>query len=197
MKKNVLILSIAVGLGVTAFLAGTAVSGEAEEMKAKMAEMPPPPQLTALDAFVGEWRSAYEHLPAMFGEPGKGIGDFHCKWVLDNRFLMGELTSNSSFGTYQFVWMATYDPTMQSYRSFGFDNHGTCNVATMVYQPESKTWIEVSDGFDMAGKPAKNKTTMRFAGKDKLEWEWYQKTEREAEFKLLMRGTDTRVPQSP
>ena len=71
MKKSVVVTMAAV-ICVTAFLAGRAVSGQGEE-KAKMREMPPP-QLKALDAFAGEWRGAYEHLPAMFGEPGTGTG---------------------------------------------------------------------------------------------------------------------------
>ena len=195
MKKSVVVTMAAV-ICVTAFLAGRAVSGQGEE-KAKMREMPPP-QLKALDAFAGEWRGAYEHLPAMFGEPGTGTGKFHCEWVLDDWFLMGRGTSTSSLGTHQLVWMATYDCRMQAYRSFSFDNHGECTVATMTYEPETKTWIEHSDGVHfMSGKPAKNKSTMRFVGKDKLEWEWHQKIEGETEFKLMMKGADTRVSEKP
>ena len=144
--------------------------------------------------FVGDWQSAYEHLPAMFGEAGAGAGEFHCEWVLDNRFLMGRGSSTGSFGPYESIWMATYDPIMQAYRSFHFDNFGMCNIATLTYQPEAKTWIETSEGIDfMSGKPAENKSTMRFVSKDRLEWEWHQKVEGETEFKPMMKGSDTRV----
>lgn len=197
--KNMFAITIVVALGLTAFVAGTALSGEGQEKKVEMPEMPvPPPQLKALDGFVGEWRSAYEHLPAMFGQPGMGTGKFNSEWVLDGWFLMGKGTSTSSFGTHKMVWMATYDPKMQAYRSFSFDNYGMSTVATMTYQPETKTWTETSDGIDFkSGKPAKNRSTMRFVSEKKLEWEWHQKVEGETEFTMMMKGTDTRVPKRP
>lgn len=199
MKKAFAVTTVVV-FGLTAFVAGTAVSGEGQdEKKAGMPEIqPPPPQLKALGAFAGDWQSAYEHLPAMFGEPGRGTGKFHCEWALDDWFLMGEGTSTSSFGPHKFVWMVTYDSKMPAYRSCSFDNHGMCTIATMTYQPETKTWIETSDGINfVSGKPAKNRTTMRFVSKDKLEWEWHQKVEGETEFTLMMKGTDTRVRTTP
>jgi hypothetical protein len=92
----------------------------------------------------------------------------------------------------------TYDPTMQSYRSFGFDNFGMCEVATMTHDPKTRTWTALSDGFDFTtGKPAKNKYTMHIVSDDKMEWHWYMKAEGETEWKELMRGTDKRVPQKP
>ena len=200
MKKAFLVTTI-VAFGLTAFVAGTAFSGEgSDEKKPGMPGMqpPPPPELKALGVFAGDWRGMYEYLPAMFGQPGTGTGKFHCEWVLDNWFLMGKGASTSSFGPHKFVWLATYDPKMQAYRSFGFDNHGMCTIAEMTYQPETKTWIENSEGIDfMTGKPAKNRSTMRFVSKDKLEWEWHQKVEGATEFKLLMKGTDTRVSAMP
>jgi hypothetical protein len=62
--------------GVAAFWAGTAMSGQGEETgKPAVPEAPPPPaQLENLEAFVGQWRGAYEFMPAMFGESGKGTG---------------------------------------------------------------------------------------------------------------------------
>ena len=197
--KSKLLVVVAIGIGVTAFLAGTALSGEGDQEKqAAIPEMPPPPQLKALEAFVGDWRYNFEHLPAMFGEPGKGSGMGHAEWVLDGWFVMSKTSSTGSFGSYKDIWLATYDPWMQTYRSFMFDNHGSCDTATMSYEPETKTWTMGYEGFDfMAGKPAKNKNTMRFVTPDKVEWQWHQKTEGETEFKLMMRGTDTRVPKKP
>jgi hypothetical protein len=194
--KNMLAITIVVAFGLTAFVAGTAVSGEGqEEKKVQMPQMPaPPPQLKALDAFVGEWRGVYEHLPAMMGQPGTGTGKFQSEWVLDGWYLMGKGVSTGTFGAHEMVWLATYDPKMQAYRSFSFDNHGNTTIAEMAYQPASRTWIETSEGIDFkTGKPAKNKSTMRFVGKDKLEWEWLQKVEGATEFTLMMKGTDTRV----
>ena len=202
MRKS-LVVVMAAAICVTVLLGGGAVWGQLEEKqepkepkKVKMPEIPAPPvQLKALNAFVGDWRSAYEHLPAMFGEPGTGTGEFHCEWVLDNWFVMGKGSSTGSFGTHKSMWMVTYDPKMQTYRSFAFDNYGTCSTATMTHDPETNTWLQTSDGVDFkSGKPAEIKSMMRFVGKDKLEWEWRQKAEGETEFTLMMKGVDTRVP---
>ena len=78
--KNKIVVITGFAVGVTAFLAGTALSGEGEKDKqAKMPEPPPPPaELKALNAFVGQWRGTYEHLPAMFGEAATGIFSVIC-----------------------------------------------------------------------------------------------------------------------
>lgn len=195
--KNTFVVVAAVVLGVTAFLAGTAISSQGVEEKKvgpPMAMPPPPPQLKALDAFVGDWRGEYEHLPAMFGEATPGTGRGKTEWVLDGRFVMGEGTGTSSYGTHKAIWLMTYDPKMQSYRSFSFDNFGTCEIATATHDPKDRTWTFLSDGYHFAsGEPCKYKYTMRFVSDDKMEWHWYAKAEGETDFELLMRGTDTRV----
>ena|GEM_PF-6539134 len=197
--KNTFLVAAAAALGVTALLAVTAISGEGEVKKKTgppMAPPPPPLQLKALDVFVGEWRGEYEHLPSMFGEAATGTGQGKTEWVLDGRFVRGEGTGTSSYGTHRCIWFMTYDPMMQSYRSFSFDNFGTCDVGTMTHDPKTRTWTSLSDGFDFTtGKPGKNKCTMRFVSSDKMEWHWYMKVEGETDFKLLMRGTDTRLPE--
>lgn len=199
--KNTFVVAAVMALGVTAFLAGTAISGEGQEEKKASPPMPPPPpppQLKALDVFVGEWRGEYEHLPAMFGQTATGTGQGKTEWVLDGRFVKGEGSGTSSYGTHKAIWMMTYDPMMQSYRSFSFDNFGTCDIATMTHDPKTRTWTSLSDGLDFAsGRPGKNKVTMRFISDDRMEWHWYIKAEGETEFKLLMKGTDTRVPEKP
>ena len=203
--KKAFVVTVIVAFGLTAFVAGTAFSGEEPAEKKPgmpgipgMQPPPPPPELKALQAFVGDWRGMYEFLPEMFGQPGTGTGKFHAEWVLNDRFLMGKGKSTSTFGPHEVVWLSTYDPKTQAYRSFSFDSHGTWTLAEMTYDAATKTWSETSDGMDfMTGKPAKNKSIMRFVGKDKLEWEWHQKVEGATEFKMLMKGTDTRVSAMP
>ena len=199
--KNAFVVAAALALGMTAFLAGTATSGEGQEEKQASPPMPPPPpppQLRALDGFVGEWRGEYEHLPAMFGQATTGTGKGKTEWVLDGRFVKGEGTGTSSYGTHKSIWLMTYDPMMQSYRFFSFDNFGTCDIATVTQDPKTRTWTSLSDGFDFnSGRPGKNKVTMQFTSNDRMEWHWYMKAEGTTEFKLLMKGTDTRVPEKP
>lgn len=196
--KRMFIVALVAAIGVTAFWAGSAVSSQEEVPKKPEMPMPMPPpkpaELKALDAFVGEWQSEFEFLPAMFGTPGKGAGKFHCKWVLDNWFIMGKGSSTSTYGPHESIWIATYDPKMGKYRSFSFDSHGESEVATMAYDPATQTWTTMSEGMTlMTGKPAENKFTMRFVEKDKLEFEWLQKAEGETDFAPLMKGTDTRM----
>lgn len=196
MKRQVAVVAV-VAVGITAFLVGAAFAGEAEEeMHAKMPPEPPAPpgELKALDVFVGEWRGEYEHLPAMFGEAAKGTGRGKCEWILDNWVLKWEGSGTSTYGTHKAVSLTTYDPQMQTYRSYEFDNFGMVAVSTMTYDRPTKTWTLTSDGMNFTtGQPAKNKSTLRFVSDDKFEWEWSQQTEGETEFKPLMRGTDTRV----
>lgn len=193
-KFSVIVLVV---VGVTAFLAGVAFSGEGDQEKpeTKVAEAPPPPkELEALEAFAGGWKSVVEFLPAMLGQAGKGASHSTSEWVLDHRFLMTMGTTISSFGTYEHISLMTYDPMMKSYRSFTFDNQGMYDVATVTHEPDTNTWTMISEGFEiMSGKPARNKTTIRVIGDDKIEWEWSQKPEGSTEFKLLMKGTDKRV----
>jgi hypothetical protein len=194
--KKIFVIGLLAAIGVTAFWAGAVVSGQEEEPKKQKMPTPPPkpPELKALGAFVGEWKSEFEFLPAMFGEPGNGTGKFRCEWVLDDWFIMGKGTSTSTHGPYDSIWLATYDSKMGKYRSFSFTSNGHCGIATMTYDPKTQTWTTASEGTDMkSGKPAENKTTMRFASKDTVEWEWHQKVEGETEFTLMMRGTDMRV----
>lgn len=180
---------------VTGFLAGAVFSGEGEEKgKAGPPQPPPPPaELKALDAFVGQWRSTYEFTPAMFGEAGKGTGVTNAEWVLNGRFVMSRFKGSSSLGDYEWIGMMTYDPMTRTYRSFEFGCYGECTVGTMTYDADTKAWTTVSDGFDMSGRPAKNKVTMHFIGKDKLEWSWFLKSEGETEFVQMMKGTDSRI----
>ena len=65
---------------VSGFLAGAVFSGEREvKGEARPPQPPPPPaELKALDAFVGQWRSTYQFMPAMFGEAGEGTGRGTC-----------------------------------------------------------------------------------------------------------------------
>jgi hypothetical protein len=194
--RKIFVVALLAAIGVTAFWAGSVVSGQEEETKKLPMPMPPtkPAEIKALDAFVGEWKSEFEFLPAMFGAPGNGTSEFHCEWVLDDWFVMGKQSSASTYGPYDSVWLATYDPKMGKYRSFTFTSSGACGIATMTYDPETHTWTAVSESTNMtSGKPAENKTTMRFAGKDKVEWEWHQRVEGQTEFTLMMKGTDTRV----
>ena len=198
--KSTFITAAAVGFGVTAFLAGAAFSGQDVEEKKPglLTPPPPPPQLKALDVFVGTWRGAYEHLPAMFGEAATGTGQGTTKWVLDGRFIKGEGTGTSSYGTHRSIWLMTYDPMMQAYRWFSFDSFGTCEIATMTHDPKTRTWTALADGFDFTtGKPAKSKYTLHFLSDNKMEWRWYMRAEGEADFKQLMKGIDTRVPEKP
>lgn len=180
---------------VSGFLAGAVFSGEGEEKgEARPPQPPPPPaELKALDAFVGQWRSTYEFMPTMFGEAGEGAGRGTCQWVLDHRFVMSKGEGTGSFGDYEWIGLMTYDPMMRTYRSFEFNNYGECTVGTMTYDADTRTWTAVSDGYDMSGRPAKNKVTMRFVGKDKLEWNWFLKSEGETEFIQMMKGADSRV----
>jgi hypothetical protein len=189
-------VAVLAAVAVTGFLAGTVFSVQAgDQEKGEVPQPPPPPkELKALEAFVGQWRSSFEFMPAMFPQGGQGTGVGSCEWVLDNRFVMSKGEATSSVGPFEWVWVGTYDPMMQSYRSFEFNSHGEVGIATMSYDANTKTWTSFSDGVDMTGKPAKNKGTMRFLGKDKMEWEWFQKPEGAADFAQMMKGTDVRVP---
>jgi hypothetical protein len=194
--KKIFVVALLAAIGVTAFWAGSAVSGQEEEAKKPEIPMPPPKpaELKALDAFVGDWKSEFEFLPAMFGSPGKGMGKFHCEWVLDGWFLMGKGSATSTFGPHESIWLATYDPKMGKYRSFSFESYGQTEIATMTYDAATETWTTTSEGMDyQTGKPTDNKFTMRFVEKDKLEYEWQQKVQGQTEFTPMMKGTDTRV----
>ena len=199
--KNKSVVVLTVVLGVMAFVAGTAISGEGVEEKQAgqdMAPPPPPAQLKALEAFVGEWRGEYEHLPAMFGESAMGTGRGKTDWVLDGWFVKSEGIGTSSFGTHKSIWLATYDPKTRSYRSFSFDNFGTVDIGTLTHDPKTGTWTALSDGVDIkTGQPNENKFTMHFVNNDKMEWQWFAKGQGETEYTMLMKGTDTRVQRKP
>jgi hypothetical protein len=194
--RKIFVVALLAAIGVTAFWAGSAVSGQEEEAKKpQMPMMPPKPaELKALDVFVGDWKSEFEFLPAMMGSPGKGMGKFHCDWVLDGWFIMGKGMATSNLGPHESIWIATYNPKMQKYQSYSFESHGENTVTPMTYDPATQTWMTVSQGTDMkSGKPAEDKMTMKFTSKDTLEWEWLQKVEGAEEYTLMMKGTDTRV----
>jgi hypothetical protein len=195
MQKRITV-SLLVIMGVVAFLAGAAFSGPSEEgKKPEMPQAPPPPpELKALDAFAGQWRSNFEFLPVMMGEPGSGTGMTKCEWVLDGWFVMSKFKGTSSYGPYEAIGMMTYDPMEKTYKSYHFSNHGESGVATMSHDPAAKTWTLVADAKDMAGKPAKHKTVMRFVSDEKMEWEWSQQSQGATDFTVMMKGTDERMP---
>jgi hypothetical protein len=180
----------------TAFCVGTVVSGQSQEPPEGTPPGPPPPpaEIKALSAFVGEWRSAYEFMPAFMGQAGTGTGHTTCEWVLDGWYVMSKFEGTSTMGGYEAIGMMTYNPARKTYRSFHFSDHGDSDVADMTYEPESKTWTMSSEGPDpMTGKVMKNRNVMRFISPDQLEWEWSGQREGESGFAVFMKGTDTRV----
>lgn len=197
MKGKYLFVALLI-VGAVGFLTGTVFSGEGDDQEAAPPPQapPPPPELKALEPFVGQWGSSFEFLPAMFGQPGEGTGRGTSEWVLDNRFVLSRGRASSSFGDHEWIGLMTYDPMMKAYRSFSFDSHGMCDIATMAYDASSGTWTTLADGYDMNGKPAQSQATMRFVSRDKMEWEWSIKPEGGTEFVVMMKGTDSRMKPS-
>lgn len=195
MRAKLTIVALAAA-GVAAFGVGTVFSGEGQEAPPATPPIPPSPpaELKALEAFIGQWRSTYEFLPAFMGQPGTGTGSGVCEWVLDGWFVMSKFRGTSTMGGFESMGMMTYDPFEKVYRSFHFSSHGDAETATMTHDPQNNTWTMAYESRDaVTSKPAKNRVVMRFDTPDKLDWEWAGQREGETEFTVWMKGSDARV----
>lgn len=143
--------------------------------------------LEPLNRRVGTWvNKNYQKKAAWTPEPGTVTGEETVKWVLDKKFLQGEVVSTRGKG----LWLLNYDAETKVYRTWFFgSNPGEFprGEAAGKWDPkkERMEW-KMDFGGDLRGE-----MFFQFSGKDKMAWGL---TIRDGTGKLMMDtgGTQTR-----
>ena len=162
--------STGIVLGVLALLVGCQQPMNMEQM---MTQPPRPTELDRLNIFVGQWEGTMEMTMPGTDKPtmGKGVNTVSWdadKWVLVERFegTMGEKNTR-----YASVGIWTWDPKINKFRTYWFDNYGASGTGMCTYDEANKTWRMSSKGKSSAGSTCGEGTT-KIINNNTMEWNY-------------------------
>lgn len=154
-----------------------------------------PSELNQLDFLVGKWSSTTQATMPGSEEVMRGSCDSETSWGVNKRYLVTKFDADlgGDMGGMAGLEIWTWDPSINRYRTWWFDDWGVTGEGTAWYEPKGAVWrIEASMYNTVEGQKTTAKGTMRVVDRDTIEWTW-------AEYDALglikyyeMNGTQTR-----
>lgn len=159
-----------------------------EMMKKWMAAATPGEGHKYLDQFVGKWDVVVRAWMEQGKPPQESKGMCESKWMLDGRFIYGEMSGQLMGMPFKSVDITGYDNYKKQYVLSHMDN-----MSTALYTGEGKldsskqvlTWFGKMDDVTMDERDKLVKYVIRFFGKDKYVFEAYDEVGGPNEFKAL------------
>jgi len=153
-----------------------------------------PAELDRLDAWIGEWESTGEVLPAGSDKPIKSKGRESLSWECGKRFVLERMNWEvEGSPTEEALAVRTWDAKGRVYRSWYFDNQGMVGHSRMTYDEASQTWTGKTKGHDpTSGEPTAGTITIRQVDPDTLEWRFEEYDRLMLSKRVEMRGTSRR-----
>ncbi|MCP4593701.1 MAG: DUF1579 domain-containing protein [bacterium] len=147
------------------------------------------PELDAYEVFVGQWVWEAEMVNAE-GPDRHWTGTATWDWVLDGRYLHGQMSARSANASFEAAGTWSWHPTEKKHKWWMFNNWGYPQEGTATYDVDSRCWCMRFTSVGLDGTPSFGRYTMRVIDNDTLEWrvqEWADMAEMFP--KMEMRGT--------
>lgn len=151
-----------------------------------------PPELDALQAFHGQWKSTGEARFHGMENPLPTTGTSTALWEADGWYLVerSNFTMGEDVSEGQGIGVWTYDPKIKKYRNWWFDSMGSNGDGTSTYDAETKTWTMHATSHSADGSST-GKGTIKLIDENTMEWTW---TEYVGLTKFMeIKGTSTRM----
>jgi ketosteroid isomerase-like protein len=121
------------------------------------------PEAKAMNDFAGAWKLDADMMASPLGPAGKGTTVMDCRWLMNGLTLMCRNEGTMPAGSYQEVFLMSYDAEAKAYTAYDVDNAGV--MAPVGISRKDGAWTFSWD-LKMGGKPLKVRASFDFAGPD-------------------------------
>ena len=138
----------------------------------KQARPERPPELDALNAFVGTWDYTGEMKMAGLDEVLESSGTSEIKWEGDGWYLVGMSSGHmAELGDGKGVEVWTYDAKAKKYRTTWADNMGGTGYGIAKHDKKTNTWIMKAKSYSPFGNST-GKGKIEVVDDNTMEWTW-------------------------